>query len=102
MNFVIGESYQPNLVPEADYGRVIAEYWADGPDSETPPGHWNTLAIDVGNALERTGDLTIDGEPVDRLEWDLKVGLALNGALHDTAILYGAQKPTTTTPAQSP
>ncbi len=91
-NPVTGESYQPNLVPEADYGRVIAEYWADGPDSETPPGHWNTLAIDVGNALERTGDLTIDGEPVDRLEWDLKVGLALNGALHDTAIaVWGAK-----------
>ena len=23
---------------------VIAEFWADGPDSELPPGHWNTLA----------------------------------------------------------
>ncbi|KAF0190954.1 MAG: hypothetical protein FD165_2193 [Gammaproteobacteria bacterium] len=24
--------------------RVLAEFWADGPSSETPPGHWNTLA----------------------------------------------------------
>ncbi|MDW3178626.1 MAG: vanadium-dependent haloperoxidase [Acidimicrobiia bacterium] len=91
-NSATGESYEPHLVPEADYGRVIAEYWADGPDSETPPGHWNTLAIEVGNELERTGELTIDGDPVDRLEWDVKIGLALNGALHDTAIaVWGAK-----------
>ena len=32
------------IVPLGDWGRVIAEFWADGPDSETPPGHWNTLA----------------------------------------------------------
>lgn len=24
--------------------KVIAEYWADGPRSETPPGHWCTMA----------------------------------------------------------
>ena len=91
-NPVTGEPYEPQLVPEADYGRVIAEYWADGPDSETPPGHWNTLAIAVGDELERADDLTIDGQPVDRLEWDVKIGLALNGALHDTAIaVWGAK-----------
>lgn len=91
-NPITGTDYEPDLVPEADYGRVIAEYWADGPDSETPPGHWNTLAIEVGDELERTGELTIDGQPVDRLEWDVKVGLALNGALHDTAIaVWGAK-----------
>ncbi len=91
-NPVTDVEYEPNLVPEADYGRVIAEYWADGPDSETPPGHWNTLAIEVGNELERTGELTIDGELVDRLEWDLKIGLTLNGALHDTAIAVWGSK----------
>ena len=91
-NPITDSGYEPNLVPEADYGRVIAEYWADGPDSETPPGHWNTLAIEVGDELERTGELTIDGEVVDRLEWDVKVGLALNGALHDTAIAVWGSK----------
>ena len=24
--------------------RVMAEFWADGPKSETPPGHWNVIA----------------------------------------------------------
>ncbi|MDG2296874.1 MAG: hypothetical protein P8L75_01650, partial [Gammaproteobacteria bacterium] len=38
-----GLPYEPNIVPRGDYGRVIAEFWADGPDSETPPGHWFTL-----------------------------------------------------------
>lgn len=27
-----------------DTQKVIAEYWADGPKSETPPGHWNLFA----------------------------------------------------------
>ena len=35
--------YAPQLVKRADYTRVLAEFWADGPDSETPPGHWFTL-----------------------------------------------------------
>ena len=91
-NPVTGGAYESNLVLEADYGRVIAEFWADGPDSETPPGHWNTLAISVGDSLEADNALTIDTEPVDRLEWDVKTGLALNGALHDTAIaVWGAK-----------
>ena len=32
--------YEPQIVPLGDYTRVLAEFWADGPDSETPPGHW--------------------------------------------------------------
>jgi hypothetical protein len=35
-----------------DREKVIAEYWADGPRSETPPGHWCTLAQVV---VERDG-----------------------------------------------
>jgi len=87
-----GAAYEPNLVLEVDFARVIAEYWADGPDSETPPGHWNTLANEVGDELEAIGELTIDGQPVDRLEWDVKIGIAMNGALHDAAIAaWGAK-----------
>ena len=33
----------------AAFGRVLAEFWADGPRSETPPGHWNTLANEVAD-----------------------------------------------------
>ena len=40
------EPYLPQWINHAD-ARVIAEYWADGPDSETPPGHWNVLANEV-------------------------------------------------------
>jgi len=31
------------MVELGDYGRILAEFWADGPDSETPPGHWFTI-----------------------------------------------------------
>jgi hypothetical protein len=35
--------YNPQYVLRGDYSRVLAEFWADGPDSETPPGHWFVL-----------------------------------------------------------
>ena len=31
-----GQPYLANMVPRGDYARVLAEFWADGPDSETP------------------------------------------------------------------
>jgi hypothetical protein len=81
-----GEPYPPDEVRRADFARVLAEYWADGPKSETPPGHWNAIA----NAVSDTADLELrivgDGADVDRLEWDVKMYFALNGALHDAAI----------------
>lgn len=72
----------------SDSLRVIAEFWADGPDSETPPGHWNTLANEVGDALVISGaGLRIQrGDEIPRLEFDVKLYLALNGANHDAAI----------------
>jgi hypothetical protein len=69
------------------FGRVIAEYWADGPSSETPPGHWNLIAnqlVDWPGGFSRK--LGGSGDPLPALEWDVKVYLALNGALHDAAI----------------
>jgi hypothetical protein len=47
VNPVTGQPYAPNVVPRGDFARVLAEFWADGPKSETPPGHWNTLANHV-------------------------------------------------------
>jgi len=35
---------QARLTPEQ---KVIAEYWADGPNSELPPGHWTEFAAFV-------------------------------------------------------
>jgi len=84
-NPITGAPYAPNVLARGDFGRVMAEYWADGPRSETPPGHWNVIANYVADqpaTLKR-----IAGGPVlEALEWDVKLYLALNGALHDAAI----------------
>ncbi|MEM7092679.1 MAG: vanadium-dependent haloperoxidase [Actinomycetota bacterium] len=75
-----------NEVAFGDWARVIAEFWADGPDSETPPGHWNTLANEVGDHPDLVRRIGGQGDEVDRLEWDVRLYFVLNGALHDAAI----------------
>ena len=87
VNPVTGEPYAPNFVKHADFGRVLAEFWADGPDSETPPGHWNTLANKLHEHPDFSPRFGGTGPELDPLEWDVKVYLALNGALHDAAIV---------------
>ena len=57
-----------------DRQKVIAEYWADGPKSSTPPGHWNEIAQDLATR-EQLG-----------LGDDVKLFFALNNALFDTGI----------------
>jgi len=86
LNPVTGEPYEPNIVPRADYARVLAEFWADGPASETPPGHWNAVANYVADQPEFEKRLSGEGPVLDDLEWDVKLYLALNGALHDAAV----------------
>jgi hypothetical protein len=86
LNPVTGSSYASNLVDQADFGKAVAEFWADGPDSETPPGHWNTLANTVSDAIAPDLRIGGTGPVVDRLEWDVKLYLALNGANHDAAV----------------
>jgi hypothetical protein len=86
LNPVTGEPYEPNLVRRGDYARTLAAFWADGPRSETPPGHWNTLAnatLDSPGFSRRIGGI---GPELDPLEWDVKMYLALNGAVYDAAI----------------
>lgn len=85
-NPATGLPYTEQLVKEADYGRVIAEYWADGPNSETPPGHWNTLANEVSDHPALVKKFRGEGGELDRLEWDVKLYFALNAALHDAAV----------------
>jgi hypothetical protein len=85
-NPVTGAPYEPNTVNQGDFGRTVAEFWADGPGSETPPGHWNTVANAVTEQLGDDLRIAGAGEPVDALEWDVKLYLALNGANHDAAI----------------
>jgi hypothetical protein len=84
-NPATGAPYAPNPVKRGDFARVLAEFWADGPHSETPPGHWNSVANDVGDFPGFVKRIGGTGPVVDDLEWDVKLYLALNAALHDAA-----------------
>lgn len=87
LNPVTGLPYAPNnIANHADYGRAIAEFWADGPTSETPPGHWNVLANDVADTVGFQKKIGGVGPIVDDLEWDIKMYFAMNGAVHDAAV----------------
>ena len=103
LNPATGTAYPPNRVPLGDLSRVLAEFWADGPMSETPPGHWNSIANYVADdpnhrrCMGGTDDFEtcVAGttSEMDPLEWDVKVYLALDGAVHDAAIVsWGAKR----------
>ena len=64
-------AYSANLT---DREKVIAEYWADGPTSELPPGHWNLFSQFVSNR---------DHHSLDR---DVKMFFLVNGALMDASV----------------
>jgi hypothetical protein len=57
-----------------DRKKTIAEYWADGPGSVTPLGHWNLIAQYVSKR---------DSHDLDR---DVKLFFALNNALMDGSV----------------
>jgi hypothetical protein len=57
-----------------DEQKMIAEYWANGPHSEQPPGHWDLFAQFVS---ER------DHHPVDE---DVKMFFVLTNAIFDAGI----------------
>ena len=81
-----GEPYPAQMVPRGDYARVLAEFWADGPDSETPPGHWFTILNTVNDSPDLEKRFRGEGEILDDLEWDVKAYFTLGGAVHDAAI----------------
>lgn len=86
INPITGQPYEPQMVPRGDYTRVLAEFWADGPDSETPPGHWFTILNYVNDHPLMEKRYAGQGSIVDELEWDVKAYLTLGGAMHDAAI----------------
>ncbi|HEY3665041.1 MAG TPA: vanadium-dependent haloperoxidase, partial [Polyangiaceae bacterium] len=86
MNPMTKKPYASQLVKRGDFGRVLAEFWADGPSSETPPGHWNVIANNVADDPAFKRQLYGSGPVLDALAWDAHIYLALNGALHDAAI----------------
>jgi uncharacterized protein DUF6851 len=87
-----GQPYTPQYVPRGDYTRVLAEFWADGPTSETPPGHWFTILNYVSDQPSLVKRLGGQGPVLDDLQWDVKAYFALGGAVHDAAIAcWGAK-----------
>ncbi|MCB0688248.1 MAG: T9SS type A sorting domain-containing protein [Saprospiraceae bacterium] len=86
INPVTGQPYEPQIVSLGDFGRVLAEFWADGPNSETPPGHWFTILNYVSDYPGFEKRFEGAGEPLDNLEWDVKTYLVMGGAMHDVAV----------------
>ena len=86
LNPVTGEPYQPQIVKRGDYTRVLAEFWADGPDSETPPGHWFTILNYVNDHPLLEKRFEGRGEVLSDLEWDIRSYFILGGAMHDVAV----------------
>lgn len=63
-----------------DQQKVIAEFWADGPSSELPPGHWNLFAQTVSHR---------DNHSLDQ---DVKQFFAVSNTVFDTSIaIWGAK-----------
>ena len=59
-----------------DEQKMIAEYWADGPHSELPPGHWNLFAQFVSGRDHH-------GDHAHGVEQDVKLFFALTNAVSD-------------------
>lgn len=87
-----GSPYEPQEVLRGDFTRVLAEYWADGPESETPPGHWFTLLNYVNDQAELDRRWRGTGEPLSKLDWDVLGYFAMGGAMHDAAISAWSNK----------
>lgn len=86
LNPITGQPYAPNLVPRGDYARVLAEFWADGINSETPPGHWFEIYHQTSSHPLFQFKWEGVGPDLSILEYDVKAHLALGGAMHDAAI----------------
>lgn len=86
INPITGMPYEPQVVKLGDYARVLAEFWADGPDSETPPGHWFTILNYVNDHPDLVKKFEGEGDVLDDLEWDVKSYFILGGTMHDVAV----------------
>ncbi len=86
INPFTGEPYEENIVKRGDYTRVLAEFWADGPESETPPGHWFTILNYVIDHPEFNRAYRGFSDIDEQLEYDVKAYFLLGAAMHDSAI----------------
>ncbi len=81
-----GQPYTPQVVPRGDFTRVLAQFWADGPNSETPPGHWFVIFNRVMDHPDFVRRFNGQGPVLDTLEYDAKAYFTLGGAMHDAAV----------------
>jgi hypothetical protein len=86
VNPVTGMPYTAQFVKRGEYTRMVSQYWADGPSSETPPGHWFVLLNQVGDYPGFQKKYEGVGSVLSNLEWDIKTYFTLGGAVHDAAI----------------
>jgi hypothetical protein len=86
LNPVTNQPYEEQMVPRGDYTRVLAEFWADGPESETPPGHWFVILNSVSDHQLFEKRWAGEGDVLGELEWDIKSYFAMGGTMHDTAV----------------
>jgi hypothetical protein len=68
-----------------DEQKVIAEYWADGPHSELPPGHWDLFAQFVARRDRH-------GAEEHGVDLDVKLFFALTNAIFDAGICAWSNK----------
>ena len=92
VNPVTNLPYEPQLVRRGDYARVLAEFWADGLDSETPPGHWFNIYNEISQHPMFEKKWKGEGPVLSDLEYDVHAYLLLGGAMHDAAISAWAIK----------
>ena len=86
LNPVTEQPYQPQLIRRGDYARVLAEFWADGPNSVTPPGHWFYIYNHISDHPLFENFWMGEGDELDQLEYDIKAYFSIGGAMHDAAI----------------
>lgn len=92
INPATGMPYEQQIVPRGDYTRVLSEFWADGPQSETPPGHWFKLINQVNDHPMHENRWQGQGDIIDDLEWDVRCYFTLGGGILDAAIAcWGAK-----------
>ncbi len=85
MNPATGLPYEPQIVRRGDYARILAEYWADGPQSVTPPGHWFKIMHDANDHPLFERRWMGQGDILSDLEYDVKAHFVMGGAMHDAA-----------------
>ncbi len=92
MNPATNQPYNQQMVKKSDFLKVITQFWADGPTSETPPGHWYVIYNKASNNSLFQNKWEGSGNTLSKLELDVKAYLTIGGAMHDAAITsWGAK-----------